>query len=402
MPAPYVVDWGTNYNPIDILALGPTQLTKLARKFEQFAGDPLAKFFPAEFTSNRTIVIEREIMDLGFTPIINPGQPDSLQPSRRVERMSVFPVYCRESDFIPTDVINDLRAPGTLNEQNGLRVVADRMQQLVNRQNMLWGLLRAQCVLGGINYTDPRTGMSVNVKTGIPTINLVDPTKTRIDPADNNSALVFGGKYWTDAAADLVNDVIKMKRRMANLAKTPPTHMIMTSDLKTWLEMHPIIRGYLQGSGAGNVTGHVTWENGEIKSLAGLIIETFDMIVDDSALTGTGGAVTAALGGTGSGRRKIWPHNKIALIAQNHQLQPGLSLGRTQFAPGEAPDGKPGLWSRSGPDTTPPQPPGRSVQIGNCGLPYVMYPDWIGIMTIADKAVDVETVAGGATVIQYP
>lgn len=391
MPTPFSNNWAQT-TPADILALGGTQLTMLAKKFEQFAGDPLAEFFPPQYTMDRTIVIERVTMDLGFSPIVEPGRPDALQPSTRVERMSVFPVYIRESDFIPQDVINNLREPGTMNESNGLRVVADRMQQLVARQNMLWTLLRAMAILGAINYTDPRTGMSINVNTGIPANNLVTLGVTAGFENAN------GSYVWTDFTnSNPVHDVIKMRRRMLNLAKTPPTHIIMTSDLKTMLEIHPRIRAYLEGSGAGNVTGHVTWENGEIKSIAGLQIVTFDMIVDDGAITGTAGA----LSGT-AGRHKIWPQNRIAIIAARHQMQPGITLGRTQFAPGEAPDGKPGLWSRSGPDTTPPEAPGRSVQIGNCGLPYVMYPDWIGLMTIAAAATDVEAAIGGATVIVYP
>ncbi len=394
MPDPFVNAWDRT-DSVDILALGPTQLTKLAKKFEQFAGgDPLAQFFPAEYTTDRVIVIERTTTDLGFAPLVDPGKPDALQPSTRVERMTAYPVYVRESDFLPSDVINNLRMPGTMNESRGLSIVSDRMQQLVNRQNMLWTLLRAQAILGAINYTDPRTGMSINVNTGIPSWNIVNVKNTA----------GFGGNYWTEFGKDangeflaqIVNDIIKMKRRMFNLSKTPPTHMVMTSDLKLMLEMHPAIRRYLEGSGAGNVTGHVTWENGEIKAIAGLGITTFDMIVDDGLITGTGGALTGKVG-----RHKIWPQNRIALIAKNHQMQPGLTVGRTMYAPGEAPDGKPGLWSRSGPDTTPPQAPGRSVQIGNCGLPYVMYPDWIGLMTIAETGDAVEEKAGGAVVLDW-
>lgn len=391
MPNPFMSDWAQTPS-VDILSLGGTQLTMLARKFEQFAGDPLAQFFPPQYTQDRTIVIERVTVDLGFSPIVEPGRPDALQPSTKVERMSVFPVYIRESDFIPQDVINNLREPGTLNESNGMRVVADRMQQLVARQNMLWTMLRAMAILGAINYTDPRTGMSINVNTGIPANNLV--TLGATDGFKNNQ----GSYVWNDFTnSNPVNDIIKMRRRMLNLAKTPPTHIIMTSDLKTMLETHPKIQEhYLMGQGAGNVTGHVTWQNGEIKSIAGLEIVTFDMIVDDGSVTGTAGALSGSVG-----RHKIWPQNRIAVIARNHQMQPGITLGRTQFAPGEAPDGKPGLWSRSGPDTTPPQAPGRSVQIGNCGLPYVVYPDWIGLMTIAATAADVENSIGGATLIQY-
>jgi hypothetical protein len=387
MPAPFANDW-SQAGSVDILALGGTQLTMLAKKFEQFSGDPLAQFFPAQYTMDRTIVIERVTMDLGFAPIVEPGRPDALQPSTRVERMSVYPVYIRESDFLPQDVINNLREPGSMNEANGMRIVADRMQQLVARQNMLWTMLRAQCLLGSINYTDPRTGMKINVNTGIPSQNLVTVGTTPGFQAGD------GSKVWTDDDANPIVDIIKMRRRMMNLAKTPPTSIIMTSDLKAMLESHPKIRAYLEGSGAGNVTGHVTWENGEIKAIAGLEVLTFDMIVDDGLITGTGGALSGSVG-----RHKIWPQHKIAVVAKNHQMQSGLSIGRTVFAPGEAPDGKPGLWSRSGPDTTPPQAPGRSVQIGNCGLPYVMYPDWIGIMTVAASAAAVENKIGGPTII---
>jgi hypothetical protein len=342
----------------DIASLGTTVLTDMARAFEQFPGDPCAQFFPGRNIADQTIVIERLKRGVGIAPIVDRGQPDAITDSALVDRRIVQPVFVRESDFIPQDVINNLRQAGTLNEKVGLEFVSERVRRLTDRNNHLWAVLRAQALLGGINYTDPRTGASINVNMQIPAGNL-------------RSLLPLGGsRTWDNIAQSLpINDLRRFKQYIYTVAKTSPTHLVMRSSLKLLLELNKDIVNRVEGSGARNAAGFVEYANGEITRIAGMEILVCDTLYDNP-VTGT--------------RDYVWPVNKVAVVAMRHEQAQGEFVGQTVYAVGEDPMGRSGLWMRSGPDTTPPAPPGRSVQMGNCGLPFLKYPDWVGILTVGN------------------
>lgn len=338
----------------DLASLGTTVLTKMAQVFEQFPGDPIAGFFPTETTMNSSIIIERVREGVGVAPLVEPGQTDVFTDNAQVDRMQVFPAYVRESDFIPQNVVNDLRKVGTLNEKEGKEFIAKRIRRLTNRSNHLFAVLRAQMLLGGINYTDPRTNKRINVSANIPASNLLD-----IEAA--------GLVGWADQANAIpVKTLIQFRRKIFNIAKVEPKYLIMTSDLQTILENNAEVLRRQEVSFLSQ-TGFVTFTDGKLTKIAGLEIITVDHVYQDP--------VTKAV-------KKVWPINKVALIAKEHPDMPGEKLGRMQYCIGEDPMGRPGLWVRSGPDTAPPAAPGRSIQIGNSGLPYIVYPEWIGIVTV--------------------
>lgn len=342
----------------DIASLGTTVLTRLALTFEQFSGDPLSRFFPRETTMNSSITIERVREGVGVAPLVSPGFTDVLTDNAQVERMNVFPAYVRESDFIPMNIINDLRKLGTLNEKEGKEFIAKRLQRLTNRNNHLYTMLKAQVLLGGINYTDPRTKQSINVPTGIPASNLFDVVAAGL-PGFANQA--------NSTPVELLK---RFRRRIFNIAKVEPKYIIMTSDLQTILEGNAEVLRRQEVSFLSQ-TGFVTFNEGKLTHIAGMQILCFDHVYQDP---------------TNNTVQKLWPINKIVLASDAHPDFPGESVGKMMFCIGEDPAGRPGLWVRSGPDTTPPAAPGRSVQIGNSGLPYLVYPDWIGIMTVDSVA----------------
>lgn len=344
----------------DISSLGTTVLTKLAMTFEQFPGDPIAQFFPMETTMNSSITIERVREGVGVAPLVEPGQTDVLTDNAQVERMQVFPAYMRESDFIPQNIINDLRKVGTLNEKEGKEFVAKRVQRLTNRSNHLFSVLRAQMLLGGINYTDPRTKKTLNVSANIPAANSLALTTAAGVPLT---------RHWADQINSTpVKDLIQFRRKVFNLAKVEPKFIIMTSDLQTVLENNAEVLRRQEVSFLSQ-TGFVTFREGKLVSIAGLEIITYDHIYQDP--------VTGAV-------KKVWPMNRVVLISKAHPDYPGAVIGRDVRCVGEDPMGRPGVWVRTGPDQMPPSAPGRSIQMGNAGLPYLIYPDWIGNITVAD------------------
>src|ERR1035437_8212356 len=307
---------------------------------------------------NSSITIERVRDGVGVAPLVTPGMTDVLTDNAQVERMNVFPAYVRESDFIPMNIINDLRKVGTLNEKEGKEFIAKRLQRLTNRNNHLYTMLKAQVMLGGINYTDPRTKQSINVPSGIPASNLFDVVA---------AGLAGFANQLNSTPVELLK---RFRRKIFNIAKVEPKYIIMTSDLQTILEGNAEVL-HRQEVSFLSQTGFVTFSEGKLTHIAGMEILCFDHVYQDPTLNTV---------------QKLWPINKIVLATDTHPDYPGSTIGHLMFCIGEDPAGRPGLWVRSGPDTTPPAAPGRSVQIGNSGLPYLEYPEWIGIMTVDSVA----------------
>lgn len=347
----------TDYAQVgDLPSLGTTVLTEMAKAFEQFPGDEISQFFAPQMTNDQTIIIERVRRGVGIAPLVNPGQPDAMTDSALVDRRVVTPAHIRESDFIPAHVVNNLRQVGTLNEKVGKEFVADRIQRLTERSNFFFAVMRAQALLGGINFTDPRTGASINVNMQIPAANF----RTLVP--------LGAARTWDNtASATPVRDLSLFKQYMYQQAKTRPTHIVMRSKLKMLLNLNAEILRRQETAGVPNSAGFLEYRDGEIFAINGMKILICDTLYDDP-ITGT--------------KKFVWPIEKVACVAMRHEQAPGESVGRMTYTVGEDPMGRPGMWMRSGPDTAPPSPPGRSVQMGNSGLPWLKYPDWVGILTV--------------------
>lgn len=340
----------------DITALGTTVLTDLAKYYEQFPGNKIvADCFPTRTTMDQTVMIERVIEGVGIAPLVTPGKNDVLTDNPQVEQMTVVPAFLRESDFITSNIVNNLRKVGTLNEREGREIIARRIKRMTNRINRAWEVFMAQMLLGGINYTDPRTKAKLNVSANIPAANL----------RAYNGAQPFTG--WSDQTNSTpVSDLINFRQYLYNQSKVKPNTLVMTSDLRTVLQQNAEILKRQEVSFLSQ-TGYVTIKDGELVAIAGMTIETYDMVYQNPV----DGTVT-----------KVWPINKVAVLAKNHPVDTEQTIGRMVKCVGEDPQGRPGLWVRSGPDTQPPAAPGRSVQMGDSGLPFLVYPDWVGIMTV--------------------
>lgn len=338
----------------DLASLGTTVLTKMAMVFEQFPGDPISPLFPMTTSMNTSVFIERVREGVGIAPLVIPGQADVLTDNPQVERMQVFPAYVRESDFVPMNVINDLRKVGTLNEREGREFVARRIQRMTNRNNHLFAILRAQMLLGGIKYTDPRTKVPIDVPSNIPSSNLFDIPG-------------LGQTGWADTTNALpVTLLQRFRRRIFDIAKVEPTMLIMNSNLQTIIEQNAeVLR---RQESAFWQTGWVQFKEGKLVEIAGMKVVTVDHVFQNPA--------------NSYAVEKVWPINKVAMLAEKHPSFSGQVVGHQVHCVGEDPMGRPGLWVRSGPDTQPPAAPGRSMQLGNAGIPYLQYPEWVSILTV--------------------
>jgi hypothetical protein len=421
MPQEFVPEI-TDYQYVgDIPNLGSLQLTMLARSFETVDIGGLGDMFPDENITERTIVIEQIIEGLGIMPIVRFGVPGGgFVESDRIRSMRVTPVAVREEDFIEQALINQLREPGTVNQaspQN--QIIARRVQKLVARHTRVKDLFRARTLLGGINYTDPRTGVSIDVSTNIPSHNFFSYKGWDSTVAANADVNVAGGVYkafsnlvndagrkeaalftssdeffgvpWTNPRANIIRCIQFISQYLMITNKNRFTEIVMSPQLLTTIQaVNEYLKAYQglpgvmvlnqQGSVAGNSSTGVANQmipnsmatfgpGGRLTSIAGLRIRELNGMYRDP--------VTNTI-------KMYWPNNKVALVAPSGAG--GARLGMTQHCVGESPDGSPGVYMRTSPDAQPPSPPGRVMQMGDAFLPFAIYPHWIANLTVCEES----------------
>lgn len=423
MPQEFIAE-ATPYEYIgDIPSLGSLQLTMLARSFETVDIGGLGDLFPDVNITERTIVIEQIIEGLGIMPIVRFGVPGGgFVEADRIRSMRVTPAVVREEDFIEQALINQLRAPGTMNTaDNPTQIIQRRVQKLITRHTRTKDLFRARTLLGGINYTDPRTGVSIDVSTNIPAHNFFSYKGYNASVAANANVTIAGGVYkaqsalsndtgrteahlftssdeffavpWTNPRANIIRCLQLIGQYLQTTNKNMFTEIVMSPTLLTmiqstneYLKAYQGLPGVMvlnqQGSVAGNAAVGVTGTSlpnsmatfgpgGRLTSIAGMRIRELGGMYRDPVTQGI---------------RMYWPNNKVALVAPRDMNGGGATLGMTQHCVGESPDGAPGVYMRTSLDAQPPSPPGRVMQMGDAFLPFAVYPHWIANLTVCEES----------------
>lgn len=404
----------------DIEALGPLELTRVAKSFGDLQQGDLEDYFPTQFINERVITIEQEIEGLGTMPIVTMGQPDgNFSEARRFRSFTATPVFLRESDFLSQGLINQLRVPHTANTAySPAEVVANRLNQLMARRKRTITMLRSMAMLGGINYHDPRTNTSINVSMNVPQANMfsykgadtataalsvgaaIPGTPYTVGPGGlidkgRQEALLFidaGGRAgvpWTDPQADIIRAVRYLKQFFWKRNKNKAMEIIMSSSLHTVLLDNEFVKAYAQGLGVlGNYSNQarsgltsisnnvltpgansVTFRDGELDSICGLKIRVIDGLYrhpQTNVLT------------------NYWPDHKVVIASPYHFEDRTATFGMTHHPMGESPMEEPGVWSMSAPFHMPPAAPGRAIQVGDACLPFSVYPYWEMIIDVCE------------------
>lgn len=269
--------------PDDITSLGGTILTELAQTFENHQSN-LGQFFPSRNVPQSKVEIEKLYGGVGMAPPVDPGKPDSLSDDGlKAEKTTVEPVYSRESFLIPAHIVNTLRQPGTINETYGKKYVADMMKMYVGRSDLLSDFLRAQMLLGGVDYTDPRTGKHVQVSAGIPAGHIITTP-----PA----------KDWDAFDAKILDDIMGYKSLITDNGKVPPTHIIMTSARRDRIALSDQV---LARAESPRDTGNVVFKDGVLTRVGGLEVVTQDTVYEALSAAAAPTA-TVTVSGVGDGK----------------------------------------------------------------------------------------------------
>jgi hypothetical protein len=365
--------------PFGLLELGGTYLTELAEEIQQIGnGDPLADFLPQDSVLDEQIRVEWIEGELRVLGVVRPGMPNGLNTFPKGKSFSVEPAYFRRGQVIDQKTINHLRQEGERFKIKGKKLVTDQLTGIIEQGNMMLQVLRAQLLSGGIAYQDAETGVSITADSGIP-----DSNKYVVGSANaGTDAPVHGSTKWHNPASTPVTDLQQLAFRCKLEGRNAPTHIVMNGALGFVLQFNTEIRKYLPGRDDTGLhtTGVVKFgENGLPTRIAGMDIIYVDHVYDDY-VSGT------------IQRRYMWPIEKIALIAKNHPSLPSQMLGATILTKGEHPDGMngaTGIWVQTwdakatGSATA---APGVQMQVGMSGLPVLMKPKWVHVVTVSTAA----------------
>lgn len=422
---PISQEFQANITPYEYIgddpSFGSLQLTMLARSFSQLSSTNLDFLFPTQKHFERTLIVEQMIEGHGVTPPVQPGIPTGqfVEPDR-LRRFSVVPQPFREDDSIDRMFINQLRRPGTINEQQPAQEwISARVQKLVNRITRVKEVFQSKMLQGGWRYIDPRTKVSIDVNANIPphnffsykgwsdtvaeggTVNIMGRSftaATALTPAKGrNEASFFTsvdgkiGVNWLYPQADIVRGLRLLQQYLYITNKNRFDTIIMSEELlSTIMATNEYIKAFqgIPGMLVNNLPTNTVAGNaavgmstnpgplymtfgpgGTITSIAGLRIVTLDGIWRNPA--------TNKL-------ETYWPTHKVALVASKSMSDSSASLGFTYHCSGESPDGQPGMWMETDMQAKLPAPPGALMRIGDCFVPVPIYPYWISLLDVCE------------------
>jgi len=373
--------------------------TELARSFSNIVGvTPLTEMFPVEEIPQRIV-----IMDISFEniptimPLVDWAKPDVITGynAGRSERRVITPLAIRESKFISYGQLNTRIRPGTLSEfADPDQIIEQTIRDLVTSHNLTWDVYRGMMLMGGISYTDPRTGASIDVTSGIPIHNQwsYDTTEgyrgrnesslfLRMDDANSLNSLTQGTP-WTDPNADIIGTMMKISSWFRTTNKSRVTRIAMSSSLAHILMFNNQVKHFMgmpvfnlfpnqvvdgAPQNINNTMMNFTVGSEGLQSIAGIPITTIETIYKDP-VTNTA--------------RSVFPKNRIVLLSEVDALNNREAPGRTQYCISENEDSSPGMWTRTVDHTLPPQAPGLYIQLGNAGMPYLKFPFRVAHMVV--------------------
>jgi Phage major capsid protein E len=422
----------SDYTPMgDQDLLGGTQLTMLLDGFARQTPPDLEDLFPTLYIPERTIIFEQYIESVGIAPVVNMGVVSNTQLStaRRGRKRFATPAFTREDIFIEDSSVNDIRAAGTYNDRvDPAAIVAKKIEAAYMRRNELILFMRYQALLGGINYTDARTQVSISVSTGIPPHNFfsyngwggtyADGTAVgalaagAVVPSigDGNSyiagtaltplkgrmeALLFTdinlniAVPWTSRQADIASTIRRLRTWLSEVNKNEGWKIFMGSALYDAIQENDLIRrasgqtvfvgdmnvavggrnGIIPVDGNPSPTNAYTFVGGDLASISGCAIEVVR------------GRYTDPMTGEGT---LYWPPHQIVMACPSSTTGSNDQLGMTWHCLGES-SSTVGPWIRSTDNPAPPQLPGVAIQMGDAFLPVVKYPHWLAIINVCPE-----------------
>ena len=383
------------------------KLVELAEEYSRaLERTPLLEIFPEETIRER--IVQYEIMTKSsqtLLPLVDCGKPDVVLGGRSYGRqiMQFQPLYIRGSVNISHCEINSRVRPGTCNDPwSPTEQIAEHLQALMEMHQNTWDVYRAYMLAhNGLNYTDPRTGVSVKVNAQVPAENFFSFSASP-GFAGRNEATAFRsiddtfedtdptqGVPWTEYRSDMVHTVRTLANWFTQTYRGIVTQMYMHPQLISVISQNAVTKLAMVNPNAGLIF------NANNNPGTPLALEAPDMHYVNQMTFGANGLLTSIAGipiipvaaehlnPVNGLITDVFPVNKVIMVSnQDNQGRPA-PIGRTQYCVSENMGGNPGLWVRTQTESRIPAAPGMMMQIGNAGLPYIKMPHRVMHVTVA-------------------
>lgn len=403
---PNAPNFGPNVSPWNFVGndahTGEPVLTELAKSFMPLEGrTSLSELFPDEMIMERLVVFQQSF-SAGDTifPLVEMGKPDVVLGHNygTTRQFTAQPLYIRRSTFISYGEINSKLRPGSMNERWAPEEqISMIVQGMVREHNLTWDVYRAMMLLGGINYTDPRSGVGASVNSQIPAWNFWHYGVTQGFRGRNEANLfrtmtefnddqpATAGVPWTHPDADIVTCMQRFSRWFKETNKRKITALYMSPELKEVLMTNNQVKMVM-----GGLLGRPGVKKIDIQSdIASAGGESYTIGLDSEGLASVGGipirtVETEYRDPVDGVYKRIWPKNKVVAVAEVDANGMRDAIGRTQYCVSEESGGQPGLWTRTQTQTQIPAAPGMYMQMGNAGMPYLKLPYSVAHLTVGD------------------
>ena len=393
---------------------GEIMYTEMAKQIAASLGQKgVDDLYPDEQIEARQVKCTHYFEGIGTTlPTVEPGKPDLFLDFDGGQYLEKYykPLYIRASFSVAYASINYKTRPGTVNERwPAADQIQEKMTKFMVAHALTWRVFRTMMTLGGINFTDPRSGIPTNARAYIPPHNVWSYNQTSGYQGRNEANLfrnlidsrvaeeATAGVPWTNPDADILNFIRRFKRWFKDTNKSAVTDMYISPELADLISENNELRMFFGGNvlkfgaqagdttiygtngvGGGNYlpgntygNGAVSVVNGDIVSIEGVKIHVVDLEFKDPE--------------SGMNRR-MWPMDKVVFVSRQDSEGNFEAPGRTQFCISEYVDASPGLWVYAKADHVPPAAPGYLFQVGNAGMPYLKYPYRVAHVKVAELA----------------
>ena len=396
--SPYVIT-GTTNDP------GHLSLTELARSFQHSVpSTPLTDIFPEEEIAARDVYIQQKMSTTDtIFPIARFGQPDVVlgHNYETMRAMRVQPLYIRRSAFLSYGEMNVRIRPGTANDSwSQEEQISEVIEGMVREHNLTWDVWRAQMLLGGIDYTDPRSGFGASVNSQIPARNFFsydvvngyrgrpEANLFRTMSDYNNPDTNTKGVPWTHPEADIVNCIVRLSRWFKETNKGVLRKMYVHPELKEVIFMNNQVR-LITGGLLGSVNNERINPGSDIVATDQAGLGGYNIGISGDEIISIAGVEIVTVNTTykdpvDGANRRVFPKNKVVFVADRTTNGESIQVGRTQYCVSEESGGQPGLWTRQQRETPIPAAPGMYIQMGNAGMPYLRYPYMVVHMKVAE------------------
>lgn len=207
------------------------------------------------------------------------------------------------------------------------------------------------------------------------------------------------GVPWTNRRADITKGLRLLLNEFSVTNKNNATHILIHQTLLNHISAINVVLSSYQGHPGAFILNQPDATNG-VAGNANFVAPYLGVNPRDVTFGGPNGNINTLCGlqvvpvngywkNPETGAQEIyWPPHQVVIVAARGAIDSSASLGYTYYSYSENLEPLPGLWIRTFESTGEYNTqPGWYMTIGDCFMPFPVYPHWIAILDVCDPRV---------------